>query len=74
MEHRNGERTPIEWSGLQRLYSRDERAEMEANRRAVEAGVDFETWESMQRQNELAHGELTQRFLASKGAMSDDET
>lgn len=66
MEQRKDYRTSIEWSDAQRIYTRDERADSEEKRRAAAAYMSLETWQELQRQNELAHGDLTQRFLAAR--------
>lgn len=49
-----------EWTDEQR---RDERARLEEIRRAMAADVPLGAWQEQQRQNELTHGELTERFL-----------
>lgn len=70
-ENRHGDRTAIQWSEMQRTYTREERAEIEEARRAAAAYMTVQTYREMVRQNELAHGDLTARFLASKGAKED---
>lgn len=70
-DNRHGERSSQIWSENMRTHTRDERAEMEEARRAAAAYMTVQTYREMIRQNELAHGDLTARFLASKGAKED---
>jgi len=56
---------------MQRMFTRDERADKEEVQRAYNANLTVEAWRELKRQNELAHGDLTARFLASKGAADD---
>ena len=53
------------WTDAEREAYREERAADEEARRAGLAGMDMDSWQSLKRQNELARGEVTQRYFQS---------
>ena len=65
VEQRDGDRTPITWSGMQRTFTRDERADMEWTRRRIALGKSEEEWADKELRDKA---EVTARFLASEGA------
>lgn len=74
MKERRNPRTvnhEARWTEAEREAYRHERADTEEKRRAAGAKMSLEAFRKQQRENERAHGELTRRFLESKGAKDD---
>ena len=60
------------WTEAEREAYRDDRAGAEEKRQAGLSGIGLSDWRELKRLNELAHGELTARFLASREAKGDE--